>query len=142
VALIPYDPFRQLESMRRDLDRFFSGTLGFGQNLGFPRIDVYESENEVVASCDVPGLEKREDVNIDINNNVLTVSGTINRSREVKEEHMQRAERFIGHFQRSVNLPDRVSPEGTKATYKNGILEVRMPKEKTDTGKKINVEFH
>lgn len=142
MALIPYDPFRQLESMRRDLDRFLSGTLGFGQNLGFPRIDVYESENEVVASCDVPGLEKREDVNIDINNNVLTVSGTINRSREVKEEYMQRAERFVGRFERSVNLPARVSPEGTKATYKNGILEVRMPKEKTDTGKKINVDFH
>jgi HSP20 family protein len=63
-----------------------SGTLGFGQDLGFPRLDVYETENEVVASCEVPGLDKREDVNIDIDNNVLTVSGTINRTHEAKEE--------------------------------------------------------
>jgi len=94
MALIPYEPFRHLENMRRELDRFFTGDFpafrGFGQNFRAPSVDVYETENEVVASCDIPGLEKKEDVNIDIDNNMLSISGIINRVNEVKEENMHR----------------------------------------------------
>ena len=105
-------------------------------------IDVYETENEVVATCDIPGIEKKEDVNIDIDNNHLTVSGTINRVNEVKEEKIHRQERFVGRFQRTVTLPSQVSSEGVKASYKNGVLEIRMPKLKADHSKRIDVDFH
>ncbi|BCJ87087.1 Hsp20/alpha crystallin family protein [Effusibacillus dendaii] len=147
MPLIPYEPFHHLENMRRELDRFFTTDFptvrtGFGQTFGTPSIDIHETEHEVVATCDIPGLEKKEDVNIDIDNNILTVSGTINRMSEVKEEHMHRQERFVGRFQRSVTLPSRVASEGVKATYKNGVLEIHMPKLQADTKNRIDVEFH
>lgn len=147
MALVPYEPFRHLDHFRREIDRFFSDEnsvfkSGWGQGLGRIDIDVYETENEVVASCDIPGLEKKEDVNIDIDNNILSISGTLNRVNEVKEEHMHRRERYVGRFQRSVGLPANVSPEGVKASYKNGVLEVRMPKLKGDSKRRIDVEFH
>jgi HSP20 family protein len=147
MALVPYEPFRHLDQMRRELGRFFTDDAslfrpGFAQSFGHMNVDVYETENEVVASCDIPGLEKKEDVNIDIDNNVLTISGTLNKTHEVKDEHMHRQERFVGRFHRSIALPASVSSEGVKASYKNGVLEVRMPKLKGDSRRRIDVEFH
>ena len=147
MSLIPYEPFRHLENMRRELDRFFTTDLptfraNFGHNFGTPNIDIHETENEVVATCDIPGLEKKEDVNIEIENNMLTISGTINRVNEIKEENMHRKERFVGRFQRAVALPSRVHSEGVKATYKNGVLEIRMPKMQGGNKKRIDIDFH
>lgn len=146
MALIPYEPFRHLDNMRREMDRFFNQGHFFGnhdQELGMPRIDVHESENEVVATCDIPGLEKKDDVTIDIDgNNVLNISGTIHRSKEIKEEQMHRRERYTGRFHRSVTLPTHVSGEGVRATYRNGVLEIHMPKMKNENKKRIDVEFH
>jgi HSP20 family protein len=147
MSLIPYEPFRQLENVRRELDRFFTTGLpglfaGTETFLATPRIDVYETDAEVVATCDIPGLEKKEDVQIDIENNVLTITGSINKVNEVKEDRMHRQERFSGRFSRSVTLPARVSSEGVKATYKNGVLEVRIPKAHPDEKRRIDVEFH
>jgi len=146
MALIPYEPFRHLENMRRELDRVFSTDFPFFRN-GFDRfgnisIDVYETDNEVVATCEIPGLEKKEDVQIDIDRNILTISGSINRGYDVKEEQFHRQERFFGRFQRSVTLPYNVSTEGVTATYKNGVLEVRMPKLPGEARKRIDVQFH
>ncbi|GAB6159130.1 Hsp20/alpha crystallin family protein [Desulfotomaculum varum] len=147
MSLIPYEPFRHLENIRREFDRFFSHEIpalrnNIGLGFGNPRIDIYETDHEVVATCDLPGLEKKEDVNIYIDNNLLTVSGAINKVNEVKEEHMHRQERFFGRFQRSVSLPAYVDAAGVRATYKNGVLEIRMPKLQTDNRKRIDVEFH
>jgi len=147
MSLIPYEPFRHLENIRREFDRFFTTGVptfrtGFGQNFGNPSMDVYETENEVVATCDIPGLEKKEDVQIDVDNNILSISGTINRVNEVEQERMHRQERFVGRFYRSISLPSRVSSESVKATYRNGVLEIRMPKLKSDTKKRIDVDFH
>ena len=148
MALIPYEPFRHLEHVRRELDRFFSDDTslfkqGFGRGMGPISVDVYETENEVVASCEIPGLTKKEDVSIDIDSqNVLTISGTVNKTHEVKEEQMHRQERYFGRFHRAITLPASVSPEGVQASYKNGVLEVRMPKLKGDSKRRIDVEFH
>lgn len=146
-SLIPYEPFRHLNNIRREFDRFFTHDFpvlrsGIGENFGNPSIDIYQTENEVVAKCDIPGLENKEDVNIDIDNNILTVSGTVNRVNEIKEENLHRQERFYGRFQRSVSLPSRVSTEKVKATYKNGVLEIRMPKLQSENRKRIDVDFH
>jgi HSP20 family protein len=148
MALIPYEPFRQLENVRREFDRFFTNDIpalktGLSQYFfGNPNIDLYETETEIIASCDLPGLEKNEDVNIDIDNNLLSISGTINRTAEIKEEHLHRRERFYGRFHRTISLPTPVDAEGAKATYKNGVLEIRMPKLESDTKKRIDIDFH
>jgi HSP20 family protein len=146
MSLIPYEPFRHLEDFRRELERFFSPDFSnfrssFSHNFGNPSVDIYETDNEVVATCDIPGLEKKEDVSIDIESNILSISGAINRINEIKEERMHRQERYTGRFQRSVSLPSRVSSEGVTATYKNGVLDIRMPKMQGDSKKRIDVQF-
>ncbi|MCM3603166.1 Hsp20/alpha crystallin family protein [Robertmurraya korlensis] len=144
MSLVPYDPFRQLSNMRREFDRFFSELpISFDNEhgIGGIRVDVHETENEVVATCDLPGLEKKEDVDIDIQNNRLSISGSIKRTNEIKEENMLKKERYTGRFQRLITLPSPVSHDGVKATYKNGILEITMPKVAKDVKKKIDVSF-
>lgn len=147
MPLVPYEPFRHLENLRREWDQFFSRDwpmLSSHLTQGFGRIsvDVYETEHEVVAACEIPGLEKKEDVHIEVEDNRLSVSGTLNRVNEAKDENTHRRERFYGRFERSVSLPAAVSSEGVTATYKNGVLEVRMPKRKGDAKKRIDVQFH
>lgn len=145
MSLVPYDPFRQLANMKREFDHFFTdfpSVFGAEHNMGGIKMDVHETESEVVATCDIPGLENKEDVDIQIENNTLSISGSMNRTNEINEENMYKKERFVGRFHRSVSLPSPVSHEGVQATYKNGILEVRMPKMMKDDKKKIDVEFH
>ncbi|NKI19740.1 Hsp20/alpha crystallin family protein [Paenibacillus dendritiformis] len=146
MPLVPYEPFRHLETMRRELDRFFDHDFApfkaGASFLGHLNVDVYETEQEVVATCDIPGLEKKEDVHIDVDQNMLTISGSIQRVNEVKEERMHRQERFSGRFHRSIALPAQVSPDNVTATYKNGVLEVRMQKMRGDNKKRIDVQFH
>jgi HSP20 family protein len=144
MALIPYEPFRNLDQWKSGLDKFFNDAkTGFGYfpEINMTRMDVFENEKEVVAHCEIPGLEKKEDVHIHIDDNQLTIHGVINRSDDVREEQMHRKERFTGRFQRSITLPSLVNAEGTTATYKNGVLEIRMPKTTKDTHKQIDIQF-
>lgn len=146
MALIPYEPFRQLDHFRREMNRVFSE--GF-PNLfdsfdphNTPRVDVHENDREVIVTCDLPGLHSKEDVDIHIEHNMLTIRGTIQRQKELKEEHAHRVERFSGTFHRTITLPTRVNEDEVRATYKNGILEIRIPKQEETNRKKIDVEFH
>jgi HSP20 family protein len=146
MKITPYNPFNQLDSFRRDIDQFFQNGLGsiFNQSetsIGFPMIDIHETEQEVVATCSLPGVEKSEDINIDVNNNILTISGSIQRSNEVKEDQFHRKERYVGRFERSIRLNTQVSDENVQASYKSGVLEIRLPKLKEETKKQINIEF-
>jgi HSP20 family protein len=146
LNLTPYNPFNQFDTFKRDIDQFFQNGLGsiFSQSetgIGYPKIDIHETEQEVVATCNLPGIEKSEDINIDVNNNVLTISGSIQRTNEVKEEQFHRKERYFGRFDRSVRLNTQVSNENVQATYKNGVLEIRLPKQKEETRKQINIDF-
>ncbi|MDY0406450.1 Hsp20/alpha crystallin family protein [Virgibacillus sp. 179-BFC.A HS] len=144
MAFAPMDPFRQLSNMRREFDNFFSNVPSMFQgnyHMNAVRADVHETDQEVVATFDVPGLEKKDDIQIEVNNNVLKLSGTIHKSSEIKEEDMYRKERYQGKFSRMLELPAAVSDEDVKATYKNGVLEVRMPKTKNESTKKIDVDF-
>ncbi|WP_067726264.1 Hsp20/alpha crystallin family protein [Oceanobacillus damuensis] len=129
--------------MRKDFGRIFSDfpfSLDGILNSDGIRIDIHETEDEVVAICDLPGLKKKEDLEIDVQSNVLTISGSINVTNEVNGDNIHRKERFAGNFQRSVLLPSPVSSEGVTAFYRNGVLEVKMPK-LPDDKKKINIEF-
>lgn len=144
MALIPFEPFRNMEGWKRDFDRLFNDFPAFvrgEQQFGAHRVDIHETADEVVATCDLPGLEKKEDVQIDVQSNVLTIAGTINRTHEVKEEQMHQRERYFGRFQRSVALPSAVDEDAVKANYKNGVLEIRMRKLQPPPKKQIDIEF-
>mgnify|MGYP003411843447 FL=1 len=148
MSLLPDDPFKQLANIRKDFDRMFSA-LPFDMslfdnmlgNFGNMKVDVYETDTEVIVICDIPGLEKKEDIQINVQNNFLDISGSLNKAMEIKEENMFRQERYAGSFHRSISLPSPVSQNGVKATYRNGVLEVRMPKTTQIIEHKIDVEF-
>lgn len=148
MSYLPDDRFKQLANIRKDFDRllaafpfdmnFFDNMLG---NFGNMKVDVHETATEVVAICDIPGLEKKEDIQIDVAHNVLSISGSMNKATEVTDENMFRQERYMGNFHRSISLPSPVSRNGVKATYRNGVLEVRMPKTTQVIDHTIDVEF-
>lgn len=147
MALIPYDPFRHLETIRRDMNRFFTSDFPslftqMDEQHWMPRMDMHETENEYVVSCDLPGLERKEDVHIDVNNHMLTISGTIQRNQNIREEQMHRRERFFGRFQRSITLPADAAADNIRATYKNGVLDIHIPKTTAGTKKRVDIEFH
>lgn len=144
MALVPYDPFRATDLVRREMDRFFAPFLGdLRQDFTGPRVDVYETEDELVAQAELPGVEKKEDIDIDIRDNVLSISGVINRTGETTDrDRFHRSERFYGRFQRTIGLPARVNPEGARASYRNGVLEIRMPRQTRGQHRAIDVEWH
>jgi HSP20 family protein len=151
MVLVPYNggsPFRPFDNMRQDLDHFFNNTNEwFGNNFGRGMrlsIDLHETDTELVATADIPGIDKPEDLTIRIDNHdTLTISGQVNHTSEVKDENMHRRERYSGRFERAINLPAQVSADNVKATYRNGVLEVHMEKIAGDKdNNQINVEFN
>lgn len=95
-----------------------------------------------ILAMEIAGLEKKDDVRIEIRDDVLTISGTIKRKQEIREEQMHRKERFIGRFQRSIRLPHSVVPDQASASYKNGILEIQMPRAGAGNQRLIDVNFN
>jgi HSP20 family protein len=147
MALIPYEPLRRLENIRREFDHFLSTEIPalkttISDGFGAPNLDLYETNTEVVVSFDLPGLEKKEDVDIEIDDNLLTISGSVNKVKETNEGKFHRQERFSGRFRKSISLPSNVSSEGVKATYKNGVLDVRMQKIESQNRRKIDIDFN
>lgn len=144
MAQWPYDPFRQLSQFRHEVDSIFQEFSSISRDylFGSVRVDVYETADEVIATCDLPGIESKEDVQISIDNHMLHIKGTLKRSNQGKERHTHRQERVVGRFERAVSLPCAVSQDGISAVYKNGVLEVRMPKLADEQRKSIDIEFY
>ena len=110
--------------------------LGESLSLRVPAVDLYEGKEEVVLKAEVPGLSK-EDLKIDLTDSMVTISGEKKKEDEVKEEAYTYSERSYGAFSRSLQLPCAVKADKVKATFKNGILEVKLPK--TEEAKKRHV---
>jgi len=106
-----------------------------------PSVDVYEEGNELVVKTDIPGVRK-EDLQIDITSNIMTISGRKEREEKVKSEHYYRFERAHGSFCREFTLPSGMDTEKARAHYENGVLEVRLPKSEKAAGKsrKISID--
>lgn len=108
-----------------------------------PLVDLYETIEEVVVSFEVPGLQKKDDVHIHVSGRHLTINGIIQRaSEDTQDNRYHRTERYFGNFYRMVDLPHKVVEESAKASYRNGVLEIRMKKANAEQGKKIEVDFH
>ncbi len=144
MPLIPQDPSRPFDIIRREMERFFDpANWSFFQSQML-QVDVYETDDEVVVECAIPGIKKKEDIRLHLDGQQLTIQATVQRQQAVNDEtrRFHREERFFGQMQRTVTLPYPVEEEGVKASYRNGILEVRM-KKATPTGKnRIDIEFH
>ncbi|MBN6187815.1 Hsp20/alpha crystallin family protein [Aneurinibacillus sp. BA2021] len=138
MPFIPSDRLRNLDMLKREFMNMFPD---FMPEWSWPHIDVYETEGYVVASCEIPGIENKENIDIHLDEDTLSISGSVQKMHEVREEDLHRRERFSGRFERTVSLPSPVIAEGVKASYKNGILEIRMPKAQEQRKKKVDIDF-
>ena len=102
-------------------------------SLQVPVVDVYEEGDEVVVKAELPGLSK-QDIDVTLTESTLTLKGEKKKEEELKEKNYYRSERSSGGFVRSIELPSEVKTDQTKASFKNGILEIRLPK--TEEAKK------
>jgi HSP20 family protein len=128
--------------MDRLFDRFFDWRpfdLTIREGEWMPAIDVSETGKEIVVKAEIPGMEAK-DIDISLNGRVLTLKGEKKTEQEEKEENYHRVERRYGSFSRSFNLPADVDSAKVKATYKDGVLKLNLPKTKEQTVKKIEIK--
>jgi HSP20 family protein len=133
MALVPWRPFEDLGTLRREMDRllerFFGETLGLERPVGMwtPRADVTETKDSVTIKAELPGLEAK-DVEVSLSGDMLTIKGEKKQEKEEKDEHHHLVERTYGAFSRMVRLPAPVAADKIKASFKNGVLTVTLPK--------------
>lgn len=144
MNIIKYDPFRDLRSLQDEMNRLFSTSFPRISNqeemsAGWsPSVDVYEGENQVVLEAELPGM-KREDFDLSIENNVITLKGERRFEKKDEGDNYHRVERAYGSFTRSFNLPQTVLTDEINAEFKNGVLTVTMPKKEEAKSRKIEV---
>jgi HSP20 family protein len=137
-----WTPFNRLATLRDEFDRLFdfswpsrdTGLLGGWS----PALDVYDDKDNLVVTLEVPGM-KKEDIEISLHDGMLTVSGERKDEREETEGQAFRSERYFGKFQRSLSLPAAVDANKVKASYKDGILTIHLPKAEEAKPKQISV---
>src|SRR5438067_12005701 len=145
MALIRWEPVRELNTIQSEMNRlfntFFEGGPANGtttQRRWLPAMDLVETQDEFVLRADLPGLDE-SDVNIELEDNVLTISGHRKAEHEERKEGYYRVERASGAFQRSLTLPEGVDPDGIKAGFDKGVLEVRIPKPEQRKPRKVTI---
>jgi HSP20 family protein len=137
MALVRWDPIRELDSLQTDMNRLFDRFFGAPAANGtagrrwIPAMDMTETDDSLVLRADLPGVSE-DDVEIEVKDGVLTISGERKSEHEEKGEGFHRVERSFGRFSRALNLPDGVDADQVEANFDAGVLEVRVPKpEKT-----------
>jgi len=152
MAIVRWEPFRDLmtvqERMNRIFDDAFRGVSGRGGEddwaLGgtwAPPVDIYEQDGNLVLKAELPGVDPK-DVDVRVENNVLTLTGERKFENEVKREQYHRVERAYGRFSRSFTLPNVVDTANIKAEFKDGLLRVVMPKREEAKPKQISISVN
>jgi len=141
MAIIRWDPFRELSSMDDQINRLWRGLAeGRGrQESWLPAVDVFDQPDAVILKAELAGMSP-DDIDISVEDNVLTIKGERKFEEKVDEERYYRIERRFGSFQRSLALPQGVKPEDISASYDDGILEVRVPKAEQEQPRRIQVQ--
>jgi HSP20 family protein len=144
MALIRWEPTRELSTIQGEMNRLFNTFFdaphgnGIAARRWVPAMDLVENEHEFVLRADLPGLSDK-DVNIELDDNVLTVSGERKSEHEERKEGYYRVERSSGSFSRSLTLPEGVDPEAVKANFDRGVLEIRIPKPEQRKPRKVAI---
>ncbi|HET7187939.1 MAG TPA: Hsp20/alpha crystallin family protein [Gemmatimonadaceae bacterium] len=143
-------PFMLMQRMAEDMDRLF-GQFGLGrtgftlspaleQSLWSPQVELFERGNNLVVRADLPGV-KKEDLNIEVQDDVLTISGERHSELEENGEGFYRSERSYGNFYRSIPLPNEVKADQVNASFRDGVLEVILPAPKQEEKKAKKIEI-
>jgi HSP20 family protein len=145
MAIVRWEPLRELASIQNEMNRLFgtvfeAPTPSNGNTLRrwMPAMDLVETEEHFVLRADLPGLAE-EDVTLEVEDNVLTVSGERKAEHETTKEGYHRVERAFGSFSRSLTLPEGVDAEAVTANFDRGVLEIRIPKPEQRKPRKISI---
>jgi len=154
MALIPWrpremwwDPFRDLERIQNEINRLFDASLldlrdrdvGLLEGVWTPAVDIYDSKDNIVVKADLPGMNK-EEIDVSVHKNTLIIKGEKKREKEIKEKDFIRTERYYGSFNRVIPLSSEVQVDKVNATYKNGVLEITLPKKEEAKPKQLKIE--
>jgi len=146
MAIVKYNPFRELRTMQDQMNRMLDMAWNreFGEELKEgvwqPPVDIYEDDQSVVIKAEVPDVDQK-DIEVRIENNTLTLKGERKHSSEIKKENYYRVERYFGQFQRSFSLPQSIDQDKVEATCEKGILTITLPKREEVKPKQISVEI-
>jgi HSP20 family protein len=146
MALIRWEPVRELNTIQSEMNRLFNtffetthpGNGGSTLRRWVPAMDLVETEGEFVLRADLPGVSQ-DDVKIELQDQVLTISGERKAEHEERKEGYYRVERSSGAFSRSLTLPEGVDPNAVKASFDNGVLEVRIPKPEERKPRRVEI---
>ncbi len=147
MALIRWEPVRELGTIQNEMNRLFNNFFdtptptaanGGSVRRWLPAMDLVETESDFVLRADLPGMSE-SDVNIELEDNVLTISGERKSDHEEGKAGYYRVERSSGSFRRSLTLPEGVDPESVLATFDKGVLEVTVPKPAQRTPRKVQI---
>lgn len=137
MLITKFDPFKQIRELEKS---FYNQSKNEGVNAFVPIVNTREGEYAYHVDVDLPGV-KKEDIKVDINKGILTISGERKLKDEVKEQDYYKVETYFGKFSRSFTLPDNADIENIEASSENGVLEVVIPKLKEENSKKtINIK--
>ena len=142
-----WDPMKELSTLQNRMNRVFEETFGSplyrgdqpGVGTWSPAVDIFETGDEIIVKAEVPGLAK-DQVRVEVENGVLTLHGERKFEREVKDENYLRIERSYGAFHRAFGLATVIQQDQIKAVFKDGVLEVTMPKAEEAKPKQVKVE--
>jgi HSP20 family protein len=145
MAIIRWDPYRDLVTLREKMNRLFedtatgqSGSRELASSSWTPAVDIYETEHEIVLSAEVPGIDEK-DIEIKLEDNTLTLRGERKFEQETQEENFHRIERAYGSFFRSFSLPHYIDQEQIKAEHEHGVLKVVLPKKSEKKARKVTI---
>lgn len=148
MSLIRWQPYGAVASLQDSINRLFSDSFSrtlmnddYVLSAWKPVVDIFDKNDAIIIHAELPGVTK-DNVSIEIKENILTLKGERVENKEIKEDKYFRKERSFGSFQRSFTLPSTISHENIKATFKDGVLEVEIPKpdEKKPKMVQINIE--
>ncbi|MCR4336362.1 MAG: Hsp20/alpha crystallin family protein [Candidatus Omnitrophica bacterium] len=140
------DLFEDLEDFQREMNRLFDVTLqrplkaGNGGPFMAPAVDIVDEKDQIRVKADLPGM-KKEEIEVDLENDILTIKGEKKEEREIKEKDFLRSERYYGAFHRAFSLPSSVDASKVNAVYKDGVLEITLPKKEGAKPKQIKVDI-
>jgi len=146
MAIVRWEPLRELSTLQNEMNRLFNTAFdgpapagnGAALRRWLPPMDLVETDDHFVLRADLPGLGE-EDVSLEVEDRVLTISGERKAEHETTKEGYHRVERAFGAFSRSLTLPQGVDPEAVAASFDRGVLEVRIPKPEEKKPRKISI---
>ena len=148
MAIVKWDPFRDVVALQDRINRIFNDSFGRSRDPDDevslydwrPPVDIYETNEGIVLKVELPGVNK-DDVSVEVKENVLTLKGERLLDPEIKDEHYYRKERSFGKFNRSFSLQEPIKPDLIKAGFKDGVLTVEVPRPEEERPKQITVNI-